>query len=886
MTKDQKNGWIGLLNTVADYFVKFPIVQLYKSLPISQIQSLANAYEKTPLEKYKTDLLAFLKTKIPVESISGEDGKFVLEALKTTLSYITAQNLLHNRDNHNALVEEIVKKSGFDIDGRDMGDSAVASYIGYVKKIVEAFYDSFAELEIATEVEVYLMEQDEAQTRALGALLLQIQDFSGNFLHMEKTIEDIKATGDDTNQTVHDLNEKIDTVLRFPKENQETESFHDDSQFYVNQFYQPLFNETDDMVDLMQRTEGKEAALADVFVTPKAIQNYSAYNVNAIIDTWLTLNSTPLLVVYGKPGIGKSSLASYLAAVSSGRKELQEKDGLQSLIGRCLFLRLRDEKNRNRINDKEPWSSVKQCFGEMRDSFYQDKILILDGLDEVCVLKQFDGAAFLNGLHQHLKSLGKNGYKVLILTREGYFEKPKMTASYTIFWSDEEVTEWCHNYIAVHPEKETWLKQFLPYFTSLGQSDGRRELFCTPLILYLCCRKNKIPQDTSSICEIYEDIFEVSVSRQYSYDELLNNTDKRRKIIGKQLTKELAYQLFLQNKLDIFAADDQAREYAESRTLELLKQNQAIKDFNHLDEEYQNYVKREYCISYFVSGRESGVEFAHKTIAEYFTAVKLYEDYFAKIDANSSVEETWEMIYQAFRFHKIPSDIMSYLTELTKKQGEDWRERFFEQYYTGMESEQLWKQINAAVPKEYKDAATKPLSHHVAIAFRNLTWLLTGLGFRNEQADNDTKIKDVFSSYIQRGISLDINCISWKNLTGVNLNKADLPGAYLTGAHLTVADLNEAVLTGAHLNGADLTGAHLNGAHLKRADLTRAHLNGAHLNGADLAWAHLIGAYLNEAALTDANLDWADLTGAHLRQAIYDQKQLQSAHKVYKAILK
>lgn len=814
MTKDQKNGWIGLLNAVADYFVEFPIVQLYKKIPASQIQSLSNAYEKTPLERYKTDLLEFLKTKIPTESMAGEDSKFVLGALKKTLPYITAQNLLYNRDNHDALVEEIVKGSGFDIDGRDMEDSVVASYIGYVGKIVEAFYASFAQLGIATDVEIYLMEQDEAQNRALGALLLQIQDFSGNFLHMKKTLEDIKATGYDTNQTIHNLNEKIDTVLRFPKESQETECFHDDSQFYVNQFYQPLFNETDDMVDLMQRTEGKEAALADVFVTPKAIQSGSAYNVNAVIDKWLTLKSTPLLVVYGKPGVGKSSLASYLAAVSAGQKELQRKDGLRSLAGRCLFLRLREEKNRNRINDKEPWNSVKECFGETKDSFYQDKILILDGLDEVCVLKQFDGAAFINELHKHLKSLGHDRYKVLILTREGYFKKPETAASYTIFWSDDEVKEWCNNYIAVHPEQKTWLKQFLPYFNDLNQSDGRKELFCTPLILYLCCRKNKVPQDSSSICEIYEDIFEVSASRQYNYDELLHNTDKRRKIIGKQLTKELAYQLFLQNKLDIFAADNQAREYAESRTLELLKQNQAVKDFNNLDEEYQNYVKREYCISYFVSGRESGVEFAHKTIAEYFTAVKLYEDYFAKIDAKFSVEETWEMIYQAFRFHKIPSDIMSYLIELTKKQGEGWRERFFEQYYTGMESEQLWKQINAAVPKEYKDASTKLLPHQAAIAFRNLTWLLTRLGFLNEKADNYIKINQVFSSYVQRLISMDIICISWKNLS-----VADLTGAHLTGAHLT----------GAHLKHVDLTGADLTGAYLIDADLNRALLTGTYL---------------------------------------------------------
>ena len=61
---------------------------------------------------------------------------------------------------------------------------------------------------------------------------------------------------------------------------------------------------------------------------------------------------------------------------------------------------------------------------------------------------------------------------------------------------------------------------------------------------------------------------------------------------------------------------------------------------------------------HFLSGSETGVEFAHKTVGEYFTAVKLYEDYFGKIRVSSDADEVWEQIYQAFRYAKIPEDIM------------------------------------------------------------------------------------------------------------------------------------------------------------------------------------------------------------------------------------
>jgi uncharacterized protein YjbI with pentapeptide repeats len=131
-----------------------------------------------------------------------------------------------------------------------------------------------------------------------------------------------------------------------------------------------------------------------------------------------------------------------------------------------------------------------------------------------------------------------------------------------------------------------------------------------------------------------------------------------------------------------------------------------------------------------------------------------------------------------------------------------------------------------------------------------------------------------------------------------NLRKADLSGlqlhrAYLTGAYLYEANLQEANLSNADLHEAYLTGANLQGAHLYRADLTGANLQGTNLQEADLRVANLPGANLTRAnltravfraanlggtKLTRANLTGADVRGAYLRGADLQGADLQEAY--------
>ena len=107
------------------------------------------------------------------------------------------------------------------------------------------------------------------------------------------------------------------------------------------------------------------------------------------------------------------------------------------------------------------------------------------------------------------------------------------------------------------------------------------------------------------------------------------------------------------------------------------------------------------------------------------------------------------------------------------------------------------------------------------------------------------------------------------DLSGVDLEYADLDGAdlrdaNLSGANLRGADLRSANLWYADLRGADLRDASLGCADLGYADLGGANLGGADLSGADLRDADLRGANLGHANLYDADFSGADLGGVNL----------------------
>ncbi|NER46354.1 MAG: hypothetical protein F6J92_06600 [Symploca sp. SIO1A3] len=124
------------------------------------------------------------------------------------------------------------------------------------------------------------------------------------------------------------------------------------------------------------------------------------------------------------------------------------------------------------------------------------------------------------------------------------------------------------------------------------------------------------------------------------------------------------------------------------------------------------------------------------------------------------------------------------------------------------------------------------------------------------------------------------------DLSGINFRSANLLGASLRSTRFYGAGEDKrfgtfddliADLSGAELQEADLTGAVLNNTMLNRTNLIRATLNQANLSDSSLLRANLSSAKLIGADLRQATLENASLTGADLSEAKLDLSNLYGA---------
>ncbi len=632
--------------------------------------------------------------------------------------------------------------------------------------------------------------------------------------------------------------------------------------------------------------DSKAATLKNVFIKP-SLEN-DRITLEKKLKTWrvnadeYTYAKSSVFLLYGKAGVGKSSFTSYIIS--------------EKILGdKCHAVALR--KYADKLNHKKAWESVKEIYKCSDEKLYKGTVLILDGLDEVCVLQQgFDGKAFIKNLTDNIP----NGVKILITSRnyKGYFNEVK--ASYdltiaTIKWTNLQIEKWCKSYVKVHECKENWCTEFLSKYNELNGYDKRKEIFCIPIILYICCVSEIDIEEHNSVAGIYDTAFKNIGGREHSRrnrSSELTESDKRQFDINWQYTKELAFQMFLNNTLESALGNDLVNA-AKAMTAKICNTTEA---------DIKPETDRYYAVFHFVSKKSEGIEFAHKTVGEYFTAVKLYEDYFANTltdMSDESVEDMWKNIFQAFRYKKIPEDIMQYFGELVRtrktkdkcaeetKSYSEWRDCFIDSYYKGMQEQLLWKMTTQET--DYVSKENYFLSEQVSISFRNLTWLLTLINFYNEYEESDNyNYKHVLESYIVRSIKIDVDLSHWLKLKEIKFDGVDLSYSYLRfaylceayfiGTQLQGANFTRAELTGAHLNNANLTNANLRSANLIIAHLNGAHLNGANLHGANLTNANLHGAHLHGAHLNDANLNGAHLIGANLTNANLIGADLRCAH--------
>ena len=280
-----------------------------------------------------------------------------------------------------------------------------------------------------------------------------------------------------------------------------------------------------------------------------------------------------------------------------------------------------------------------------------------------------------------------------------------------IKWFEDEMLDWCDGYSSKRNDTTVteWCNNFKNNYNSLDKE--RKEIFFTPIILYICCHENVDVLQDSTIVEIYDKAFRNIVTKEYENVELQQETGLSAvdgAVVMWQLIKELAYQMYLNDKLDSGAGTELIQK-AKNRV-------KAIKeDISLTDETLSKMLKKLPTIFHFATeNNDGGYEFAHKTVAEYFTAVKLYEDYFAqynkdylsqyendyftkydkdyldetklkekeKEEIKEKVAELWQSFVEVFRYKELPEDIRKdYKLVLVGKKGWFYEEIFAKEVY-------------------------------------------------------------------------------------------------------------------------------------------------------------------------------------------------------------
>ena len=559
--------------------------------------------------------------------------------------------------------------------------------------------------------------------------------------------------------------------------------------------------------------------LAESFLTPhyricKCVDRigFSSGDIlDVIIDKFIQYRKTSTMLITGVPGIGKSSIISWLAN--------QYKDD-----DKIVILRFRD------------WESEELKYGLLRAIIQtlhckkldlENFILVLDGFDEMKALikREHIFHAFVNDIKDF------DNFKCIITSRPAYIVQDAFQVVVELQEFDIQKVKDFYKIITGNVLENT--KKLESNLTVLG----------VPVILYMAIMSKVDISKNHTKPELYNRIF---AERGGIFDRFFDGINEYSK--GSQLMRNSenikCYLKFLrETAFKMFEKDNLSLSKDEYHIPELSYQGDTISVL-------------EFPIKHLFENVLFHIEFIHKSIYEYFVSEYIYD---AMIDAINDVNPQRKL---ASNFgHLLNKNLLSpEILEFVryKIRNSDMKKEF--EIVNGVFQLMLKNGMTFYTNRCYRNVIDCEM-----MVFANMLEVIHI--FEKDCYHFDDSICTYLPYNKIVPLNLSMANFKYKKLTGANLEGANLEGANLEGAKLRGAKLRGANLEGTNLEGANLGGVNLEGAKLKGAKLEGAKLRGANLEGANLIYAHLENANLEGAKLEGANLEGASLIYAHLENA-------------------
>lgn len=698
------------------------------------------------------------------QNIPISEADFVIAEIKDLLTQIE-------------FTDDIIASSNYD--AKKMYDYLYSSYIKY-KKIVEhegsikqaLFYISAAIIQIIKDSELF-------EKNILICINHRINHIDSKIDKINKYIMNENIIINNDIQSILKLLERLfDIVSSLQSSKDEATSdhnniqfFHDKKEFYIKNWYSPLF---------LHHSADKTISLSQSFITPDikytdnfciATDNQSLENV---LEQFVQYNKTSTMLITGDPGIGKSTLVSFLANKYQNDQKM-------------IFLRFRDF-TREDLEKSLIYSISKEL--QCKEQDLEDTTLILDGFDEIKALDIRN--KILSSFFNRIKDYDK--IKCIITSRPAYIE-----------------SNYFHKVIHL---KVFNLKKIETYYETIAGKKleskdkivSNEDVLGIPVILYMAIMSNVDFNKRNTKSELYNKIFSMNGGifdkfydgkNEYSSgSHLLRNPENTKKYL--EFMQDIAYQMY------------------ENNTYSLKRENISMPK---LEFEGRSISILEFPIKYLFDGLVNDIEFIHTSIYEYFVSEYIFKKLSDNISTTKNILAS--ILCQLFNKDNLSPEILIFLkyrinSSILNLHGDKIMQTFYLMIKDGMSYH-----IN--------NRFTNTLKNELII-FINM------LEFIHLWEDGNIEFDDSIKIYLQcvaQNVETSIGRINLQKakLIGIHLNGMNLRGIDFTNTKLISSSLIDTDLRNTYLNNADFTLARLENADLRGAEIKNINLYNANIDG-------------------------------------------------------
>lgn len=642
-----------------------------------------------------------------------------------------------------------------------------------------------------------------------------LNDKSGTLINNESS--DIKGNSNSFSKDINTLYSLIKESL-FASEQKDSSSFLSYYDFVKKRFTRKKQGE---YVKLVGDYSDEEAYI-DPYINLYNWAHSEKRLVLSYLEKWFDPYSYGVMLIYGEPGHGKSTLCDKAVVEFCKGKFLKEAKNV-------LAVSLNTGDNRRIIKDGMvvienalAWGNNRQhtfTFEECRGS-----LLFLDGfdefIDEAKKANISDIVSFMN-----LVSGIANEYDlhIVVLSRTTAVKKHLKRLHFRSFQLSPITEEQQKTWIDKHKDYYDYKKTF----KTLRKNENMSELLGIPFLFRMIVH-SRFNQISSNVVELY--------------DKLIDHLMEKRNIRGDRFDKvvfelrNLAYNIYCYD--------------TDTTTIS----------------EYE--IDTQWVVAFYIKQVDkSTIGFFHRSFYQYFMAGFIYygilnlrEDnvdsfigLFAEREFDDTVQQYLSLMVKEGDRERINANLQLMISSLIRTEG-----------YINFEPRYLMGDT-----EKTKVGRTINIFRNIMHIFETFTSVIqvafnTGIDtfFRLYPSDHLLIYSDInaranlTNSYLKRA-----------DLTESDLSRADMRGAMLQGASLIKATLVDTNMDSADLSGANLTQANLSGSTMNSVNLSQSILIKSDLGRTIMSGSNLDNAVLKKANLVDVDLSYSKMNGADLRHA-------------------